>query len=56
MFIYRLFDQPGAPWEGESHALNTALLETTETWGRLMGEGMPCTVAFEPENLARRRS
>ena len=51
MFIYRLFDQAGAPWEGETHALKTTLIEATEIWGRLAGEGVPCLVAFEPEDL-----
>ena len=53
MFIYRLFDQAGAPWEGETHALKTTLIEATETWGRLMGEGVPCPVAFEPEDIRK---
>ena len=52
MFIYRLFDQAGAPWEGETHALKTTLIEATEIWGRLIGEeGVPCPVAFEPEDI-----
>ncbi|KAL6308608.1 protein kinase subdomain-containing protein PKL CAK Fmp29 [Sparassis latifolia] len=53
MFIYRLFDQAGAPWEGETHALKTTLIEATEIWGRLTGEGVPCPVAFEPEDLRK---
>ncbi|KAJ6587357.1 protein kinase subdomain-containing protein PKL CAK Fmp29 [Mycena sp. CBHHK59/15] len=53
MFIYRLFDQAGAPWEGETHALKTTLIEATETWGRLTAEGVPCPVAFEPEDLRK---
>ena len=53
MFIYRLFDQAGAPWEGETHALKTTLIEATEIWGRLMGEGVPCPVAFEPQDLRK---
>jgi len=51
MFIYRLFNQAGAPWEGETHALKVALIEATEIWGRLMGDGVPCPVEFEPEDL-----
>ncbi|KJA25351.1 hypothetical protein HYPSUDRAFT_64929 [Hypholoma sublateritium FD-334 SS-4] len=50
MFIYRLFDQAGAPWEGETHALKTMLIEATE---RLTREGVPCQVAFEPEDLRK---
>lgn len=51
MFIHRLFDQAGAPWEGETHALKTTLIEATEIWGRLTGEGIPCPIAFDPEDL-----
>ncbi|EKM79538.1 hypothetical protein AGABI1DRAFT_74635 [Agaricus bisporus var. burnettii JB137-S8] len=51
MFIYRLFDQAGTPWEGETHALKTTLIEATETWKRLTGDGVPCPIAFEPEDL-----
>ncbi|THH30077.1 hypothetical protein EUX98_g4128 [Antrodiella citrinella] len=51
MFVRRLFDQAGAPWEGETHALKASLIEATEIWGRLTGEGVPCPVVFEPEDL-----
>lgn len=51
MFICRLFNQAGAPWEGEAHALKTTLIEATEIWEMLTGEGVPCPVAFEPEDL-----
>ncbi|OCB84911.1 hypothetical protein A7U60_g8133 [Sanghuangporus baumii] len=53
MFIYRLFDQAGAPWEGETHALKATLIEATEIWGRLTGEGVPCPVVFEPDDLRK---
>ena len=53
MFLFRLFDQADAPWEGETHALKTTLIEVTEKWGMLMGEGVPCPVAFEPEDLLK---
>ncbi|EGO24917.1 hypothetical protein SERLADRAFT_449647 [Serpula lacrymans var. lacrymans S7.9] len=53
MFIYRLFNQAGAPWEGETHALKTTLIEAMEMWGMLTGEGVPCPVAFEPEDLRK---
>ena len=53
MFIHRLFHQAGAPWEGETHALKATLIEATETWARLTGEGVPCPVAFEPEDLRK---
>ncbi len=48
MFIYRLFTQAGAPWEGETHA---TLIEATETWERLVGKGVPCPIAFKREDL-----
>ncbi|KAF8714402.1 hypothetical protein AX14_012717, partial [Amanita brunnescens Koide BX004] len=32
MFIYHLFDQAGAPWEDETHALKTTLIEATEAY------------------------
>ena len=51
MFTRRLFDQASAPWEGETHALKTTLIEATELWGRLTGEGVPCPVMFEVEDL-----
>lgn len=53
MFICGLFDQAGAPWEGETRALKTTLLEAMEIWGRLTGEGVPCPVAFEPDDLPK---
>ena len=53
MFICRLFDQAGAPWEGETHALKTTLIDATEIWGRLTGEDVPCPVVFEPEGLLK---
>ena len=51
MFICRLSDQAGAPWEGETHTLKTTLIEATEIWGRITREGVPCPVLFEPEDL-----
>ena len=53
MFIFRLFDQAGAPWEGETHALRTTLIEATDMWEELTGEGVPCPIAFEPEDLRK---
>ena len=53
MFICRLFDQAGAPWEGETHALKATLIEATEIWDRLTGGGVPCPVVFEPEDLRK---
>lgn len=51
IFMRRLFDQAGAPWEGETHALKSTLIEATEIWKRLTGEGVPCPVVFDPEDL-----
>ncbi|KAJ7066446.1 protein kinase subdomain-containing protein PKL/CAK/Fmp29 [Mycena amicta] len=51
MFRHRLFDRAGAPWEGETHDLKTALIEATEMWGRLTGESGPCPIVFEPEDI-----
>ena len=53
VFLFHLFDRASAPWEGETHALKTTLIEATEKWGMLMGEGVPCPVAFEPEDLLK---
>ena len=51
MFICRLFYHAGVPWEGETHALEVTLIEATEIWERLTGEGVPCPVVFEPEDI-----
>ena len=53
MFICRLFDRAGAPWEGETHALKATLIEATEMWEKLTREGVPCPVVFEPEDLRK---
>ncbi|PIL30993.1 hypothetical protein GSI_05686 [Ganoderma sinense ZZ0214-1] len=53
MFIRRLFDQAGAPWEGETHGLKALLMEATETWEKLAGVGVPCPVEFEPEDVRK---
>lgn len=51
MFLRRLFDQAGAPWEGETHALKASLIEATEIWWRFNCEDVPCPIVFEPEDL-----
>ncbi|PPQ92084.1 hypothetical protein CVT25_008265 [Psilocybe cyanescens] len=51
MFICQLFDRAGSPWEGETHALKTTLIQATEMWGRLTPTPTPCPVVFEPEDL-----
>ncbi|KAF8992665.1 hypothetical protein BDQ17DRAFT_1369173 [Cyathus striatus] len=53
MFIRRLYDKAGAPWEGETHALKASLIETTEMWGKLTWEGVPCPIEFEPEDIRK---
>ena len=53
MFICRLFDRAGAPWEGETHALKATLVEATEMWDRLTGGDVACPVVFEPEDLRK---
>ncbi|KAL0958523.1 hypothetical protein HGRIS_000664 [Hohenbuehelia grisea] len=53
LFTCRLFYQAGYPWEAETHALKTTLIEATELWGRLAGEDIPCPVVFDPEDLRK---
>lgn len=53
MFIYCLFNQAGFPREVETHALKVTLTEAMEYWGRLTGEGVPCQVVFELEDLRK---
>ncbi|KAI0749858.1 hypothetical protein C8Q80DRAFT_1119995 [Daedaleopsis nitida] len=55
-FIHQLFERAGTPWEGETHDLKALLIEAaTETWGKLAATGMPCSVAFEPEDVRKTR-
>jgi hypothetical protein len=49
MAILRLFNSAAAPWEAETHALQTALIEATEMWDWLAGDEVPCPIAFDPE-------
>ena len=51
MFMIRLFNLAGAPWEGETHALKTTLIQATEIWEMLTEEDKPCPIVFEPEDL-----
>ncbi|PPQ83050.1 hypothetical protein CVT24_011989, partial [Panaeolus cyanescens] len=48
----RLFQYAGAPWEGETFDLKLALIEATHEWEELAGEGVPCPVEFDPQDLA----
>ncbi|KAF9068225.1 kinase-like domain-containing protein [Rhodocollybia butyracea] len=51
MLVCRLFGQAGTPWEGETNDLKNSLIEATEIWGTLEGEGVPCPVVFETEDI-----
>ncbi|KAF8996405.1 hypothetical protein BDQ17DRAFT_1249775 [Cyathus striatus] len=53
MIIRRIFNQAGAPWEGETQVLKATLIEARKIWGKHMGEGVPYPVGFEPEDLWR---
>lgn len=55
IFIYRLYCEAGAPWEGETHELKSSLIKVVENWDSLTGEGVPCPVAFEAEDLRKTR-
>ncbi|KAJ8508378.1 hypothetical protein ONZ45_g9344 [Pleurotus djamor] len=56
MFTRRLFFQAGAPWEAETHELKELLIEATEAWGKLAGEGVPCPVKFEPDDVSETKA
>ncbi|OCB90939.1 hypothetical protein A7U60_g1850 [Sanghuangporus baumii] len=47
----RLFDHAGNPWEGETLELKTALMRATERWEKLTGEGAPCPIVFDAEDV-----
>ncbi|KAL5523379.1 hypothetical protein ACEPAF_1646 [Sanghuangporus sanghuang] len=47
----RLFDHAGNPWEGETLELKTALIRATERWETLTGEGAPCPIVFDGEDV-----
>lgn len=53
MLLFRLFHQASTQWEGETHDLKNTLIETTKMWPRVMDEGVPCPIAFDPEDLRR---
>ncbi|KAI0087490.1 kinase-like domain-containing protein [Irpex rosettiformis] len=53
MFICRLFTQAGYPWEGETHELKVSLIEATEIWKKLKGEGVLCPVVFSPDDVCK---
>ena len=47
----RLFQEAGAPWEGESFNLKIALIEATEKWNELAGGDVPCPIEFDAKDL-----
>ncbi|RPD52727.1 hypothetical protein L226DRAFT_550868 [Lentinus tigrinus ALCF2SS1-7] len=46
----RLFRHSRDPWEGETLELKLALVQATEHWEALAGEGVPCPIAFDPDD------
>ncbi|KAL1675240.1 kinase-like domain-containing protein [Schizophyllum commune] len=49
----RLYQFAGAPWEGESFDLKVALIEAMESWEELAGNGVPCPIKFDEEDLRK---
>ena len=47
----RLFHHASNPWEGETLELKVALIRATERWETLTGEGTPCPVVFDAEDV-----
>jgi hypothetical protein len=47
----RLFHHASNPWEGETLELKVALIRATERWETLTGEGAPCPVVFDAEDV-----
>ena len=47
----RLFHHASYPWEGETLELKVALIHATERWEMLTGEGAPCPVVFDAEDI-----
>ncbi|KAI0343160.1 hypothetical protein BDW22DRAFT_1407075 [Trametopsis cervina] len=55
LLAFRLFTKAGAPWEGETHALQTTLIEVTEHWSTLPRSDAPCPIAFAPSDVLTTR-
>ncbi|PPQ73152.1 hypothetical protein CVT26_014818 [Gymnopilus dilepis] len=53
IFIRRLFDRAGAPWEGETHDLKELLVEASERWDVFAQARMPCPIKFEPDDVRK---
>ncbi|KAI0327983.1 protein kinase subdomain-containing protein PKL/CAK/Fmp29 [Cubamyces sp. BRFM 1775] len=56
IFIRRLFDRAGAPWEGETHDLKALLVEVTERWAELAGVDVPCPIEFDPHDVSKTKA
>lgn len=56
LFVRRLSDRAGAPWEGETHDLKALLVEATERWAELAGADVPCPVAFAPDDVSETKA
>jgi hypothetical protein len=49
----RLFTCASDPWMGETLDLKLALIAATEAWEVLAGEGVPCPIAFDAEDVRK---
>ena len=49
----RFFCHASDLWEGETLALKVALIEVTENWETLTGEGPPCSFVFDAEDVRK---
>lgn len=49
----RLFDYAGDMWDGETLQLKVALIDATQNWQILPGEGVSCPIAFDNEDIQR---
>ena len=47
----RLFHHASNPWEGETLELKVALIRAMERWETLTGEGSPCPIVFDAEDV-----
>ncbi|KZS88144.1 hypothetical protein SISNIDRAFT_418731 [Sistotremastrum niveocremeum HHB9708] len=52
-FSKRLSERASSPWEGETHALQSMLIEVAENWASLAGEGVECPIVFDREVLRK---
>ncbi|KAH9851402.1 protein kinase subdomain-containing protein PKL/CAK/Fmp29 [Lenzites betulinus] len=47
----RIFIHARALWEGETFELKVPLIHATERWEALAGEGVPCPIVFDPNDV-----